>query len=112
MRRVDRAPSNPERPIKRAILNRLAHVIRRDVVGRRQVSDGARNLQNAIVTATIVLISVDGRGRERLIPTRMPVIRIDGKGFGTQLDAVLSLGRASRTFAPRAGGRFDVALKN
>jgi hypothetical protein len=40
--------SHPKSAIKRAVLNRFADVLRRDVFGRIEIGDGSRNFQDSI----------------------------------------------------------------
>ena len=49
---------NPKRAIERAVLNRFAHVLRRDVDLVVQIGNGARDFQDAIVSAALKFSSV------------------------------------------------------
>ena len=42
---------DPERAVKCAILNRFAHMLRRDLSLAIEIGDGARNFQNPVVSA-------------------------------------------------------------
>ena len=57
---------HPERPIERPILNRFAHMLRRDLSLAIEISDSARNFQDPIISAGAQIQFVHGYANQVL----------------------------------------------